>query len=198
VELRDLLARRRMTRSFDATPVDLDELEELCALALWSPTAGNSAGVRLNVIGQCDLEGFFEAATDDAWRASSPRFPGLRRAGAAVLVTSRPQDYAARYRENDKVGSGLDDQSAWPLPYWHTDAAMATMALLLLLEERGWQAVMWGNFRHDDDLRRWAGLEDEELFSSVLIGRADGHDVASKSLDREVPPRGERVRRLFG
>jgi nitroreductase len=198
VELRDLLAQRRMTRSFDSTPVDLDWLEELCALALWSPTAGNSAGVRLNVLGQVHLPGYFEVATDEDWRAGSPRFAGLRRAGAAVLVTSRPQDYLARYAADDKAGSGLEDRSAWPLPYWHTDAAMATMALLLLLEDRGWQAVLWGNFRHDDDVRRWAGLEDEELFATVLIGRADGGDVPSSSLDRDVPSRRERVRRLFG
>jgi hypothetical protein len=82
------------------------------------------------------------------------------------------------------------------VPYWHTDAAMATMALLLLLEERGWQAVLWGSFRHSEDVRRWAGLEDEELFASVLIGKTDGDDVTSKSLDRTVPARHERVRRL--
>jgi hypothetical protein len=73
---------------------------------------------------------------------------------------------------------------------------MATMALLLLLEERDWQAVIWGNFRHDDAVKRWAGIEDEELFATVLVGRADGRDVASSSLARDVPARRERVRRL--
>jgi len=185
-----------MTRSFDGTPVDLEWLEELCALALWAPTAGNSAGVRMNTVGQGDLGRFFAVATDEQWRVRSARLPGLRRAGAAVLVTTRPQDYLARYREEDKAASGLGDRGAWPLPYWHTDAAMATMALLLLLEERGWQAVLWGSFRHDEALRRWAGLEDEELFATVLIGRSDGGDVASTSLERDVPARRDRVRRL--
>lgn len=186
-----------MTRSFDSTAVDLDWLEELCALALWAPTAGNAAGVRMNTLAQRDLEGFFAVATDEEWRSSFPRLPGLMRAGGAVLVTSRPQDYVERYAAPDKSGSGLADRSAWPLPYWHTDAAMATMALLLLLEEQSWQAVIWGNFRHDDDVRRWAGLEDEELFATVLVGRADGRDVASSSLARDVPSRRRRVRRVF-
>ena len=48
-----------------------------------------------------------------------------------------PQDYLARYGETDKTGSGLDRADGWPVPYWHTDAAMATMALLLLVEESG-------------------------------------------------------------
>ena len=56
----------------------------------------------------------------------------------------------------DKIASGLHDQSAWPLPYWHTDAAMATMALLLLIEEAGWGATLWGAFRHVDEVLAWA------------------------------------------
>jgi hypothetical protein len=114
-----------------------------------------------------------------------------------VLVTTRPDDYVERYGEVDKSSSGLDTRDAWPLPYWHTDAAMATMALLLLLEESGWQAALWGNFRHDDAVRRWAHLEDEELFASVFVGRGDGNDSPSSSLSRSVPSRHSRVRRVF-
>jgi len=196
VELRELLEKRRMVRSFDATPVDLDWLEERCAEALWAPSAGNAAGVRLHTVSRALVPAFFEAATDEQWRASARRAPGLARAGAVVLVTSRPEDYAARYGEADKVGSGLENINEWSVPYWHADAAMATMALLLLLEEAGWQATIWGNFRHDDRILRWAKVEDEQLFCSVLVGHADGHDVASSSLGRDVPARARRVRRV--
>ena len=68
------------------------------------------------------------------------------------------------------------------------------MALLLLLEDSGWQAALWGNFRHEDEVRRWAGIDDEDLFATVLIGRADGNDVRSASLARDVPSRASRVR----
>jgi hypothetical protein len=71
---------------------------------------------------------------------------------------------------------------------------MATMALLLLLEESGWQATLWGNFRHETEILRWARIDDEDLFATVLIGRADGNDVRSPSLTRDVPPRASRVR----
>jgi nitroreductase len=185
-----------MTRSFDGTPADATWLEELCTSALWAPTAGNSAGVRFNVIASEQVPGYFEVATDPAWRERSRRFPGLSRAGAVVLVTTRPQDYLERYGEPDKVASGLSEFDAWPLPYWHADAAMATMALLLLLEESNWQATLWGSFRHDDDVLAWAKIADEELFASFLIGRADGNDVASSSLERTVPARRARVRRV--
>jgi len=196
VELRELLARRRMVRSFDGTPVNEAWLEERCAEALWAPTAGNSAGVRLYVLGASSVASYFEHATDESWRERSRRSEGLRRAGGVVLVTARAQDYLSRYAEADKAASGLSDLAAWPLPYWHTDAAMATMALLLLIEEGGWQATIWGSFRHDDAVLKWAGIEDEELFCSLLIGRGDDADVASSSLARDVPNRHSRVRRL--
>ncbi|MGC2486215.1 MAG: nitroreductase family protein [Acidimicrobiales bacterium] len=197
MDLRSLLAARRMSRSFDGTPVDLEWLGELCAEALWSPTAGNAAGVRCHLIDATHVKEFLDVATDPEWRETSRRYEGLSRAGAAVLVTSRPQDYLARYAEADKSPSGLSQRDAWPLPYWHTDAAMATMALLLLLEESGWQATIWGNFRHGAAVRDWADISDEELFASVLIGRADANDVRSASLERGVPSRSERVRRVF-
>jgi len=186
-----------MSRSFDGTSVDPEWLAGLCADALWAPTAGNAAGVRFHVVDALHVREFLDVATDSAWRESSRRYEGLARAGAAVLVTSRPEDYLARYAEADKSSSGLSERDAWPLPYWHTDAAMATMALLLLLEESAWQATIWGNFRHDAAVREWSGLGDEELFASVLIGHADASDVRSASLEREVPSRRERVRRVF-
>jgi len=183
-----------MVRSFDGTPVDTKWLSDLCAQALWAPTAGNSAGVRFHVVGPALSERYFEVATDVEWRTNARRADGLRRCGAIVLVTSRRSEYVARYAEADKRHSGLDDETNWPIPYWHTDAAMATMALLLLIEESGWQAALWGNFRHEEEILHWAGIEDEDLFATVLIGRADGNDVASSSLARDVPSRESRVR----
>lgn len=185
-----------MVRSFDGTPVDLDWLDRRCADALWAPSAGNSAGVRMHTIGSSLVDGYFEVATDEKWRREARRSPGLRRAGAVVLVTTRPQDYVERYAEPDKTASGLHEESAWPIPYWHTDAAMATMALLLLLEEGGWQATIWGNFRNGDEVLDWAGVEDEALFCTVLVGKADGNDSPSSSLARRVPSRSSRVRRI--
>ena len=142
------------------------------------------------------VSAYFDVATDEEWRENSRRSGGLRRAGAVVLVTSRPSDYVARYAEPDKSSSGLHEESAWPVPYWHADAAMATMALLLLLEESDWQATLWGNFRYADSVLEWAGIEDEELFAAVLIGKGDGKDVASASLSRRVPSRVSRVQRV--
>jgi nitroreductase len=185
-----------MTRSFDGTAVDEAWLDQLCATALWAPTAGNSAGVRLYTLGAASIDRYLETATDAEWRERSRRYEGLRRAGGLVLITARVSEYLQRYGENDKAESALGEESAWPLPYWHTDAAMATMALLLLLEESGWQAALWGNFRHGDAVLKWLDVHDEELFATVFVGHGDGNDPPSASLARATPSRQARVRRL--
>jgi nitroreductase len=196
VDLADLLARRRMVRSFDGSAVDLDLLEGLCATALLAPTAGHSAGVRMRVVAPARLDDLLEAATDAAWRATSTTLDGIARAGAAVVVSSRVGDYLARYAEPDKAGSGLERAEAWPVPYWHADAAMATMALLLLLEEAEIQAGLWGNFRHERRVLDLVGASDELLLALVFVGRGDGADARSASLRRTVPRRRERVTRI--
>ncbi len=196
MDVATLLARRRMTRSFDGSPVELTWLVAACETALLAPTAGHSAGVRLSVVGHDRVGEYLEVATDPAWRSRSSRYPGWARAGALVLVSSRVSAYLERYGEPDKAASGLVERDVWPVPYWHGDAAMATMALLLLVEEAGLAAGLWGAFRNVEAVREWAGLVDDELFATVFVGRPDGHDRPSASLARPVPSRAERVRRL--
>ena len=185
-----------MTRSFSGEAVDADLLHGLCAEALRAPTAGNCAGVRMSIVAHEQVSQYLDVATDPGWRATSRRYEGLCRAGGVVIVTSRPQDYFARYALDDKAASGLAQRENWTVPYWHTDAAMATMALLLLLEERALAATLWGNFRHDAEVLRWAGLENEELFATVLLGVSDGRDHPSSSLELPVATRAQRVRRV--
>lgn len=199
MELVDVLRRRRMVRSFTGAPVDEDQLAAMCADSLRAPTAGNTAGVSLTIVPHPSMSAFFDVATDTTWRASAPRAAGLARAGAAVLVLTQPAAYAARYREPDKDDPELGDPAGWPIPYWHADAAMATFALLLLIEDAGWAATFWGAFRHTDAIRRWADAPaGDELFGTVLLGHADGRDRRSGSLDRPVLARADRVRRLDG
>lgn len=185
-----------MVRSFDGRPIDMDRLDGLCAEALRAPTAGNAAGVSMVTAGRDTVPGFFAAATDPAWRTSAQRAPGLQRAGAVVLVLAHPERYFDRYAEGDKAASGLSNPAEWPVPYWHTDAAMAAMALLLLINEAGWAATLWGSFRHSDAILQWAQAGSGELFASVLVGHGDGLDRRSASLDRPHPTRRDRVRRL--
>ena len=197
MEFSDLARSRRMVRSFDGTPVPGDLMAGWCELALSAPTAGNSAGVQFVVIESTKVAHYFEVATDETWRSNARRAAALLRAGGVVLAMSNPDLYTERYSESDKAQSGLGNQDAWPIPYWHTDAAMATMQLLLAVAEDNWATCFWGNFRQEAEILSLAGVSAPwRLFGSILIGRPDGNDVRSPSLDRDVPSRTSRVLRL--
>ena len=194
MQLPEIIARRRMVRSFDGSAPSHETLAKWAELALLAPTAGNSAGVRLVVIEGGAVADYFAAATDQTWRSTAQRSAGLQRAGAVVAAFSCPSLYTARYGESDKATSGLSDVNAWTVPYWHTDAAMAVMQLLLLIEHDEWSACFWGNFRNEPQVRDLCELSDEwQLFGTVLIGNDDGNDRQSASLRRDVSSRAQRV-----
>ena len=200
VDVRDALLRRRMTRAFDSTELDERVLVELCCESLRAPTAGNARGVMTVVLaGRSGVLEYLGAATDDAWRTTSTRAPGLQAAGGAVVIVSDPGAYAARYADADKSASGLGDVGAWPLPYWHTDAAFASMALLLLAEDAGLSACFLGAFRRREEVLALINAPGGvELFGAVLVGNAAPTETPSASLARPGPSRHERVvRRHF-
>ncbi len=197
MQLRDAIQRRRMRRSFSGVPVDEALVREMCEEALRAPTAGNCAGVEMVIVPHGRIAEYFAAATDEQWRLTATRADDLQRAGSVVVVISRPDRYLERYSEPDKARSNLDDANRWPVPYWHTDAAMATMTLLLLLEESGLAASLWGNFRSEQSVLELVGApSDARLFGSVLLGPHDQRDHRSASLARRTPSRAERVRVL--
>jgi len=186
-----------MVRSFTGEAVSGELLTELATEALRSPTAGNSAGVYFTILEGGQVARYFEIATDQPWRDRNIRAAGLLRAGAVILVTCDAQAYVRRYADHDKIGSGLDDVDGWPIPYWLTDAAMATMSLLLLLQEAELAATIWGNFRDDRGVLALGEVpEEHQLFATVIVGHSDGLDHRSASLDRPTPSRASRVRRL--
>ena len=75
--------------------------------------------------------------TPDAWLAR------MRTAPALVVVFSDETSYRERYAEADK-GSTPPDEQDWPVPYWHIDAGMAAMIMLLGAVDAGLGALFFG------------------------------------------------------
>lgn len=189
MELTDALRRRHMTRNFTGRPPAPGVLGAMLADALRAPSAGNTQGVDLVVLeGPEQTARYWDATTDEAWRARSPRFAGLSRAPVIVLPFADPEAYRARYAEPDKArpdGSEVE----WVVPFWYVDAAYATMALLLRAVEEGLGASFLGNFRGEAALKsaldvpegcRWLG--------AVLLGEPARPDPPSASLARGRRP----------
>jgi nitroreductase len=169
-----------MTRRFSSEPLDHDAVTELCDLARRAPSAGFAQGARFLVLADADRDLFWDASGARAWFAE--RAPGVIEAPVLVLPLADSRAYLARYGEGDKVGHGLDQADAWPVPHWLTDTAFATQQLLLLAEDRGWGALYAGIFRHLDRVRAAFGLPGEVTpIGFVALGHRHHDDRPSGS-----------------
>lgn len=134
---------RRMCRRFDpARAVPDGLLTEMLDLAVRAPSAGHTQGWQWVLLtGAEDRDRFWTATTDggepDRW------LRGVQAAPALVLALSDKDAYLDRYAEADKGWADRSEEN-WPVPYWDTDVAMASMILLLAAQERGVSQLFFG------------------------------------------------------
>jgi nitroreductase len=171
MEFEEAVRSRRMVRDFDETPVAIEVVDRLIDLARRSPSAGYSQGVDFIVLqGAEETARFWEVpAVREYWESV---FPGVVRAPVLVLPIADRDAYLRRYSEPDKAPAGLQAASAWPVPYWLTDTAMATMVLLLGAIDEGLGALLFGLFRGTqvEMLERLRVPPGHELLGVVAIG----------------------------
>ncbi|HWE65785.1 MAG TPA: nitroreductase family protein [Acidimicrobiales bacterium] len=200
MELHEAIRRRAMVRSFSSAAVNPAVVDSIVQAALRAPSAGNTGGTAWVVLeGKEETDRYWDATTDAEWRSRSPRWEGLRRASVVLLAYASAEAYVARYGEDDKADSGLGPaagEEAWPVPYWTGDAAFGVMSALLAVVDAGLGACILGNFRGEAALAGVLGVPSEwRLFCAVLVGRPDGLDHRSPSLERARPDPSERVHR---
>ena len=196
MDLHEAIRRRAMVRSFATDPIDPALITTMVEAALRAPSAGNTGGTSWVVLtGPAETAEYWEATTDAAWQASSPRAEGLRRAPVILLAYASAEAYVARYAEPDKADPALGwTDLAWPVPYWIGDAAFGVMTILLAAVDAGLGACVLGNFRGEEALARALGVPASwRLFCAVPVGYPDGHDHRSPSLDRARPDPAERI-----
>ena len=116
-----------MTRKFQSTPLESDLVDGLLDLARRAPSAGYSQGVHFLALSGEALTNFWHVTVGDEWFDE-----GVLAAPVVVLPLADPNAYTSRYAEDDKAGHGLEIAANWEVPFWLTDAAMATQNLLLL------------------------------------------------------------------
>jgi nitroreductase len=185
MELTEAVQRRHMTRSFSDRPLEPGVLDRLLALALRAPSAGHTQGREFVVLeGSEQTAPFWEATTDEAWRARSRRYEGLSRAPVVVLAFADPDAYVARYREPDKLPPDGSDVR-WVVPFWFVDAGFAVMTLLLGAADSGLGSAFLGNFRGEEALCAALGVPERlGWFGAVLLGEASGPDPRPVSTHR--------------
>jgi len=178
MQLQDAIRRRRMVRAYDSDrPVPRDEVNGLLDLAVRAPSAGFTQGWRFLVLDTAVARDAFWSATavpgdaPDAWLA------GLATAPVLILIFSDKDAYLDRYAEPDKGWTDRDERR-WPIPYWHVDAGMAALILLLGAVDRGLAACFFGV-----PAERWESLQAAFAVPSALT------PVGVVSLGYGVPDR---------
>jgi nitroreductase len=136
VELRDILARRRMVRAYQPDPVSREAIERIVSTVRRAPSAGFSQGQRLLVVTEQETRDHIgELLGDLVWASEAP---------VLIVVGVREDDYHERYRKADKLVDG--EEIEWPVPYWHFDAGAAAMLILLGAIDEGYAAGLFGVF----------------------------------------------------
>ena len=196
MEFERAVRRRRMVRSFTSEPVAPAVVDEICDLARRAPTAGNTAGVEFLVL-QGDGTGDYWDVTLPPERRDEFAWPGLLTAPVLVVVWTNLGAYLRRYREPDKVRSGLGDGAqSWPVPYWFVDGGAAVMTMLLAAQDRGLGASFFGMFSHEKAVRRRFGVPpDRRGVGTVAIGHRADDDRPSRSAARPRPALDEMIHR---
>ena len=139
-----MVRARRMIRTYQPDrPIPRQTLDSLLDLAVRAPSAGHTQGWRFLVLDDPASCERFWAATSDPGDDEDDWLRRLRSAPALVIVFSNKDAYLDRYAEPDK-GWTDRDEARWPVPYWHIDAGMSALLLLLGAVDSGLGACFFG------------------------------------------------------
>jgi nitroreductase len=143
MDFQDVVRRRRMVRNYTTEPVDPAIVARALENATRAPSAGFSQGWGFLVLDSpSDVRRYWEATADglddpDEWLS------GMMRAPVIVVPCSSKAAYLGRYAEPDK-GWTDEDEARWPVPFWHMDAAMASLLILQTAVDAGIGGCFFG------------------------------------------------------
>jgi nitroreductase len=145
MEFQDVVRRRRMVRRYAPDPVDPAVVQRALENATRAPSAGFSQGWAFLVLDTPeDVARFWEATTDEEDRSDPDQWlQGMRTAPVVILPCSSKAAYLRRYAETDK-GWTDQDEARWPMPFWHLDAAMASLLILQTAVDEGLGSCFFG------------------------------------------------------
>lgn len=178
-----------MVRNYADQPVDAAIIGRALENATHAPSAGFSQGWGFVVLDTpADTERFWRASSDDvdtpgSWLAAMMRAP------VVILPCSSKAAYLERYAEPDK-GWTDRDEARWSMPFWHMDAAMASLLILQTVTDVGLGACFFGVVpeRADAVRRAFAIPDTHDPVGVITIGHpAAGGSSGSAARRRRTP-----------
>jgi len=134
-----------MVRNYAEQPVDPAIVDRALRNATHAPSAGFSQGWAFLVLDTpADVRRWWQATTEPGALASPDDWlAGMMRAPVVIVPCSSKAAYLRRYAEPDK-GWVDEDEARWPMPFWHMDAAMASLLILLTAVDAGLGGCFFG------------------------------------------------------
>jgi nitroreductase len=171
-----------MVRRFARQEVAADVLARILDVARHAPSAGFTQAFRLVVLEDPErLDWFWRVTTPAADQGELDRLFESAPPVIALPFVAKAA-YLARYSEADKAAFGLGDEAAWPVPFWHVDAGMAIMLILLAAVDEGLGGWYFGIVQGQAELIRELGVPDDyTLVGCIGLGYPASDDVPSGS-----------------
>ncbi|MCW2761905.1 MAG: nitroreductase [Marmoricola sp.] len=132
-----------MVRNYTEEAVDPTIVERALSNATRAPSAGFSQGWGFLVLDTAEDVRRYWAATADGIDEPDLWLRGMMRAPVVVVPCSSKAAYLGRYAEPDK-GWTDQDEARWPVPFWHMDAAMASLLILQTAVDAGLGGCFFG------------------------------------------------------
>ena len=116
----------------------------------------------------------------------------MQTAPVVIIPCSSKAAYLHRYAEEDK-GWTDEDEARWPVPFWHMDAAMASLLILLTAVDEGLGACFFGiPPQYDGATREAFGIPDDfDPVGAITLGhrRDDEHALGLADVEEAPAPR---------
>lgn len=142
MEFQDVVRRRKMCRNYADAPVDPAIIDRALHNATRAPNAGFSQGWAFIVLDTPeDVARYWAATTGDG--EPDRWLQGMMRAPVLIVPCSSKAAYLDRYALPDK-GWTDRDEARWPMPFWHMDAAMASLLILQTATDAGLGSCFFG------------------------------------------------------
>lgn len=145
MEFQEVVDQRRMIRNYADRPVDPAIVDRALRNATHAPSAGFSQGWGFLVLDSpADVRRWWEVTTDpESFASPDDWLTGMMRAPVVIVPCSSKAAYLRRYAEADKGGTHTTEDR-WPVPFWHMDAAMASLLILQTAVDEGIGACFFG------------------------------------------------------